>query len=79
MNIEALPQDQKLITKPNLYRALDMTRSGVDKLLRRDPTFPRPLKFGSSQQAACYFVVAEVQEWLESKLAERGADDGVAP
>jgi prophage regulatory protein len=73
MNIEALPQDQKLITKPNLHRAMDMTRSGLDKLIKNDPTFPRPLKFSDSQQAQCYFPIAEVNAWLEAKLAERGA------
>lgn len=73
MNIQALPQDQKLITKPNLCRALDMTRSGIDKLLKNDPSFPRPLKFSDSQQATCYFPVGEVNAWLETKLAERGA------
>ncbi|MGP9509521.1 MULTISPECIES: hypothetical protein [unclassified Halomonas] len=72
-SIEALPQDQKLITKPNLCRALDMTRSGIDKLLKNDPSFPRPLKFSDSQQATCYFPVGEVNAWLETKLAERGA------
>lgn len=72
-SIEALPQDQKLITKPNLCRAMDMTRSGIDKLLKNDPSFPRPLKFSDSQQATCYFPVGEVNAWLEAKLAERGA------
>lgn len=73
MNIEALPQDQKLITKPNLCRAMDMTRSGIDKLLKNDPSFPRPLKFSESQQATCYFPIAEVNAWLDAKLAMRGA------
>ncbi|CAO1658857.1 Transcriptional regulator [Halomonas sp. NYA30] len=73
MNIEALPKDQKLITKPNLCRAMDMTRSGVDRLLKTDPNFPRPLKFGDSQQSTCYFSVSEFNAWLEAKLAERGA------
>lgn len=73
MNIESLPQDQKLITKPNLCRAMDMTRSGIDKLLKKDPTFPKPLKFSDSQQAACYFPVSEVNDWLAARLAERGA------
>jgi len=73
MNIEALPQDQKLITHQNLCRAFDMTRSGIAKLRQNDPSFPRPLKFSDSQQATCYFPVAEVNDWLEAKLAERGA------
>ncbi len=73
MNIEALPKGQKLITKPNLCRAMDMTRSGIDKLLKNEPSFPRPLKFSDSQQATCYFPIAEIDSWLEDKLAMRGA------
>lgn len=71
MKIKPLPTDQKLITKPNLCRAMDMTRSGIDKLSKNDPSFPRPLKFSDSQQAICYFPVAEVNTWLESRLAQR--------
>lgn len=71
MDIEALPQDQKLITKPNLCRAFDMTRSGIDKLGRSDPTFPKPIKFSDSRQAQCYFVVEEVAAWLETQKAKR--------
>ncbi|MCE8002715.1 helix-turn-helix transcriptional regulator [Billgrantia ethanolica] len=72
MNLEALPLDNQLITQQNLCRSLDMTRSGIAKLRLNDPTFPRPIKFSDSKQATCYFSVAEVQEWIESKLAERG-------
>ena len=71
MQTEPLPNDQKLITKPNLCRAFDMTRSGIDKLLKKDPTFPRPLKFGDTQQAQCYFPVAEVNAWLDLQKAKR--------
>jgi prophage regulatory protein len=73
MNIEALSKDQHLITQQNLCRSLDMTRSGIAKLRLNDPTFPKPLKFGTSKQSTCYFVVDEVNAWLEAKLAERGA------
>ena len=73
MNIEALLQDQKLITKPNLCRAMDITRSGIDKLLKNAPSFPRPLKFSDSQQATCYFPITEVNAWLDAKSTMRGA------
>ena len=73
MNIEDLPQHQKLITKPNLCRAFDMTRSGIDKMGRTDPTFPKPIKFSDSRQAQCYFVVEEVTAWLEAQKAKREA------
>lgn len=73
MQIESLPTDKRIIAKPALCRSLDMTRSGIDKLSKNDPTFPRPIKFGEARQAACYFVVAEIETWLEAKMAQRGA------
>lgn len=54
----------------------DNSRSGLEKLRETDPSFPRPIKFGPSKQAGVYFVVAEVEAWLESKISER---DGVTP
>lgn len=73
MQIETLPTDKRIIAKPALCRSLDMTRSGIDKLGKNDPTFPRPIKFGESRQAACYYVVTEVEAWLKTKMDERGA------
>lgn len=62
-----------LIRQPALCDWLDLSRSGLDKLRKKDPTFPRPLKDGSTRQAAAYFVVSEVQSWLESKIEARDA------
>ncbi|KXS37461.1 MAG: hypothetical protein AWU55_2337 [Halomonadaceae bacterium T82-2] len=73
MQLDTLPADMRIISKPSLCRSWDMTRSGLDKLSKNDPTFPRPIKFGQTRQAGCYFVVAEVEAWLEAKMAERGA------
>jgi len=72
VNIEALPKDQQLITQQNLCRSLDMTRSGVAKLRLNDPAFPKPIKFSDSRQAVCYFVVEEIDAWLEAQKAKRG-------
>lgn len=70
------PPRQGLIRQPTLCQWLDLTRSGLAKLKAKDPTFPKPLKAGAARQAAAYYVVAEVDAWLQSKIAER--DTGTA-
>lgn len=60
-----------LIRQPALCQWLDVTRSGLAKLLAKDPTFPKPIKDGDTRQAAVYYVVAEVEVWLQSKIAKR--------
>ena len=52
---------------------LGQTRSGIDKLKKKDPTFPKPIKFSKSRQAACYYVRSEVQTWLRAKIDARDA------
>lgn len=72
MHIEPT-QSKALIRQTALCTWLDVTRSGLAKLRAKDPTFPRPLKDGVSRQAAAYFVVAEVEAWLQSKIQARDA------
>lgn len=66
--------DQALIPQPEVCKAIGQTRSGLDKLRKKDPTFPKPIKFGSSRQAAAYYVIAELNAWLASKIKERDAE-----
>lgn len=63
--------DQLLIRQFHLQQRLGMTRSGLDKLRKKDPTFPKPLKDGDARQTATFYVVAEVEEWLKAKIAAR--------
>lgn len=65
--------DQALIPQPELCKAIVQTRSGLAKLREKDPTFPKPIKFGDTRQAAAYYVVAEVNAWLASKIEARDA------
>ena len=65
--------DQALIPQTEVCRAIGQTRSGLDKLRKKDPTFPRPIKMGDSRQSACYYVVTEINAWLASKIESREA------
>ena len=65
--------NQALIAQPEVCKAIGQTRSGLDKLRKKDPTFPKPIKFGSSRQAAAYYVIAEINAWLAAKIEGRDA------
>ena len=67
-----------LVRKTAVCQKLGLTRSGLDKLRSRDPSFPKPIKSSERRQSAAYFVAAEVDAWLQRKVAERDADNGVA-
>lgn len=65
--------NKALIRQTALCDWLDLSRSGLDKLKKKDPTFPKPIKDGDTRQAAAYYVVAEVDAWLRSKIEARDA------
>ena len=67
---------QALIPQPALCVQIGQTRSGLDKLKKKDPTFPKPIKFSNARQAAAYYVVAEVEAWLQSKISARDKAQG---
>jgi len=62
-----------LIRQSSLCDLLDLSRSGLDKLRKKDPTFPKPLKDGDSRQAAAYYVMAEIEAWIQLRVAARDA------
>lgn len=64
-----------LIRKVKLCQQLGITAGGLDKLKKRDPSFPRPIKDSESRQAAAYYVVAEVEAWLRNRVAQRDANE----
>lgn len=66
-------QNKALIRQPALCEWLDLSRSGLDKLRKKDHSFPKPIKDGDSRQAAAYYVVAEVEAWLQAKIDARDA------
>lgn len=68
----------KLVRKATVCEHLGLSPSGLDKLRSRDASFPKPIKCSESRQSAAYFVVAEVEAWLQKKVAERDAAAGKA-
>ncbi|WP_291331388.1 helix-turn-helix transcriptional regulator [Acinetobacter sp. UBA801] len=42
---------------------LDVSRDTLRVLIRRDPSFPKPIKYGETRQAPVFFSYAELVEW----------------
>lgn len=61
----------ELLTMAEVALAMRRTRSGVDKLRARDPSFPKPLKDGSDRRSRIYFVRSEVEAYLLARLESR--------
>lgn len=56
-----------LIRQHKLAKKLDMSMDMLRKLGKIDPSFPAPLKCGDTRQAPVFYILAEVEAWLESK------------
>lgn len=65
------PSQPTLIKQRAVCIILGKSPSGLDKLRKRDPSFPKPIKDGQSRQAAVYYVLAEVEAYVAAKLAAR--------
>ena len=46
---------------------LDVTRESLRHTIRKDPSFPRPLKMGTSKQSPVFFDYQELVDWHNSK------------
>lgn len=46
---------------------LDVTRESLRHTIRKDPTFPTPLKMGTSKQSPVFFDYQEIIKWHNSK------------
>jgi predicted DNA-binding transcriptional regulator AlpA len=59
---------QKLrLTMNETCHFLSVQRDKLNKMVKDDSSFPRPIKEGTSRQAAVYFDHSELIEWWEVK------------
>jgi prophage regulatory protein len=54
-------------------KLLGVSRVTVNRRVNNDPTFPRPIKDGVTRQAAVYFVLGEIEAWIQVQMDSRGA------
>ena len=63
---------QKLrLTANETCHFLSVQRAKLHKMVKADPSFPRPIKEGVSRQAAVYFDHSELVDWWEVKKQTR--------
>lgn len=62
-----------IIRMPEVEKITSLKRPTIYKRLKDDPTFPRPVPLTDStaRGAPVGFVLAEVQEWVRSRIACR--------
>lgn len=57
--------EKLLVTKNDVCQMLSMGRDALDRLIKKDLNFPRPIKNGESRQASVYFKVKDVSKWVD--------------
>lgn len=60
-----------LIKIEDVCTMLSVTRVTVYNIMKRYTDFPKPVKIGTSRQAAAFYVKSEVHAWIKSRMAER--------
>jgi prophage regulatory protein len=62
-----------LVRMPELMSLTGLARPTVYKMLKRDPTFPKPVKLSDStaRNAPVAFVLGEVQAWIQGRIEAR--------
>ncbi|WP_151781787.1 helix-turn-helix transcriptional regulator [Acinetobacter bereziniae] len=56
------------ITKKEVCFLLSIKADKLRKIMIEDETFPRPIKDGTTRQAAVYFDVSEIELWWRNKI-----------
>lgn len=62
-----------LVRRDEACRMLGISRTSLARKMAADPSFPKPIKDGSTRQAPVYFVRHEVEAWIRQQMAGRGA------
>lgn len=62
-----------IVRMPDVMEITGFARATINKRLKDDPTFPRPVALSDSKSrgAPIGFVLAEVQEWVRKRIALR--------
>lgn len=62
-----------LVRMSELQQLTGLARPTVYKMLKRDPSFPRPVKLSDSEarNAPVAFVLSEVQAWIQGRIRAR--------
>lgn len=50
----------------DLCRILKSSRNTIYAIQQKDPTFPKPIKFGDTKQARVFYRESEIKKWVLS-------------
>lgn len=65
--------DRTLIRTSEVCKMLGVTRNTVHRFRAKFPNFPKPIKDGEARQAPTYFVKAEIEDWIKTRMDQRDA------
>lgn len=68
------PLTQIRVSYTSTCKLLDLSREGLRKLIKKDPTFPRPIKEGDQMQSPVYFDYQELLAWHKAQHEPRRHD-----
>ncbi len=63
---------QRLLSKKEVAARVGFHPEHVMRMARQH-RFPQPVKMGDSYRSAVRFIAQEVDEWIATRMAERGA------
>ena len=64
----------KLLSYRETCDYFSVTRDGLRKIQLKNPDFPKPIKLGDTKQAPVYYILEEIEQWIELKKTERLGD-----
>ena len=56
------------ITQKQACELLAISREALRKLIKTDPTFPKPYKSGTSRQCGVYFDYQNLKNWHKQQM-----------
>lgn len=68
---DAIGMQKLRLTITEVCHLLSVQRDKLNKLVKDDPDFPRPIKEGHTRQSAVYFDYSELVNWWEGRKNTR--------
>ncbi|WP_421525669.1 helix-turn-helix transcriptional regulator [Pseudomonas yamanorum] len=62
---------RQLIRTKYVLTLLSIGRTTLFRLRRQDGTFPKPIKDSTARAAATYYVLSEIEAWIQKRMDDR--------
>ena len=64
MFIAIVSVDKMFIKTKDICRVLNACRNTIYAIQQRDPSFPKPVKFGDKKQSRVFYRESEIKDWI---------------